>query len=199
MTKNSVNNMSAGPNRRAISVLYLTARSFLYVSICWLFFDQANASSTCPEVPASMDKFEEYEGVFDEWRKLASDPFAKSRSEITKKCLAEASIADTLPDMIDWLETPAKAGLIEAQIQLGYFYAWMSQWRRPYDETLLEKSEYWLGSAYKNGSQEAGVILGGMYASGGLQEPEPGYGLRLLRTLADQGNKFAQQILEELQ
>lgn len=191
--------MSAGPNKRLIGTLYLTARSFLHVSICWLYLDQANATGTCPEIPASMVSIEEYEGVFDEWRKLAQDPYAKSRSEITKKCLAEAGIANTLPEMIDWLETPAKAGLIEAQIQLGYFYVWMGQWLRPFDETLFEKSEYWLGIAYNNGSQEAGVVLGAVYASGDFPEPEPGYGLKLLRTLADLGNTDAQRILEELQ
>lgn len=199
MTKNWANDMGAGPNGRPINVLFLTVRSFLYVSICWLYLGQANASGTCPEIPASMDNMVEYEGVFDDWRKLARDPYAKSRSEITRKCLAEAGIADTLPEMIDWLETPAKAGLIEAQIQLGYFYAWMSRWLRPYDETLLEKSEYWLGIAYDNGSQEAGVILATHYALSVFPEPEPGYGLRLLRKLADLGNTEAQLFLKELQ
>lgn len=191
--------MSAGPKRRAISVLYLTARSFLYVSICSLYLGQATANGTCPEIPASMDNIEEYEGVFDDWRKLAPDPYAKSRSEITKKCLVEVGIANTLSEMIDWLESPAKAGLIEAQIQLGYFYIWMGESIRPFDETLYEKSEYWLGIAYNNGSEEAGVVLGVVYASGGFREPEPGYGLRLLRTLGDLGNTDAQRILEELQ
>lgn len=182
-----------------ITILVVRPHSLLCVLVCWICLGSSFANGTCPAIPKSIDNIAGYERIFDEWSKLASKQYAKGRSEITRKCLAEVGVAGTLPEMIDWLKKPAEVGFIEAQVQLAYFYIWRGQSIRPFDEQHFKRAEYWLKTAYKNGSEEAGVILGALYVSGSLDEPAPEYGLNLLRTLANSDNADAQRILDELQ